>query len=116
MCSVRYDFIHHDCPTLNFRFLLMHINLLNSDQFYSSNKVYHNFQEIFVFISLFYNCCLISHKVTTGMLISQKFTTGCFFFFVFRDGGKVSLNILHRVFLILRYTAFSLFKPPYSLL
>ena len=45
---------------------------------------------------------MISQKVTTGVLISQKFTTGCMFFCISRRGEKVSLNILRRVFLILR--------------
>ena len=45
---------------------------------------------------------MLSQKVTTGVLISQKFTTGCMFFCISRRGEKVSLNILRRVFLILR--------------
>ena len=90
MCSVRHEFFHHDFSTLNFRFLLMHINLLNSDRFYSRNIC---FDLTFYIIVA---CC------TTGVLISQKFTTGCIFFCISRRGEKVSLNILRRVFLILR--------------
>ena len=71
----------------------MHINLLNSDRFYSSNKVYHKFQEIFCFNLTFYiNCCLLHARCVDFTEIHDRLH----FFCISRRGGKGFLEYSPR--------------------
>ena len=82
----------------------MHINLLNSNRFYSSNKVYHKFQEIYLFWSHFLYKLLLDFTESDDRCVdfTEIQDRLHFFFLYFETGEKVSLNILRRVFLILR--------------